>query len=1002
MASEVHDTDGAVPETSVSADREPMLTLKLLSPSAEIPSPLILTDVPAALTVGELRLRIRDSVPSHPAPERQRLIHLGRMLGDQTEQLVRVFGLPVVGYSHGSSAENADRVYQLESSSTQVLHLVMSPLPARSPNMVRASSHPERDIRVPSERPSSVSARAMLNPQQAPPMAPHIRPDATHFPLMVQPEQLPPFLHPSMAELIQQPIPPGTHPHHVALHAPHIAGQRRIPSHSHNIVTSGGAVPAPRTRDDYEFQRNVAHQQRARVSAIRYGTGTLPGEGHRPLAAGTGSATSSAGREQTNSGSGRNHPDFQPPLTGSQSVHPDNIDPRLHTWQITVTEGAVAIPTLPNGQGVGGSLTGGLPGFAGADTSPLPPDLPLPPPIQPQEPSPLLSFRFGGEEHPATAAPAAARDAFEVELGLVPGQPYPAQYASPWARQAVRPSEPSHRRERGPIPSTTAAAATRPRRVRQRPNAVYSTAPPRPSAFRRTGPSSQTREHLSAAYRQPEDTTLYLLLSPEGPRGLLIAPSGQYRADLANAVYMPHMGVDSTHRHPNPGANPFLLPFDMPVEERYRPGTSRVRLSARTGRPGATEPTNAMLPQQSQPQRPAQAPAQVQVQQPAQQQRPQEDNAGRMHEILRIVLPVGGHLWLFIRLLGFVYFFTGGSGWRRSIVVILSALVIFAAQAGFLDGVRDAVWGPVRRHLEAVLPLADARPAVNRRAGAHGIGQAVPNNNDNNNNNNNADAVNNPHNGPAAAPPRVDQDPDPAAIAARLIRQQQQQQQQQQQAEALQGRGWLTERLRSFERSVLIFLASLVPGVGERHIAARDAAEAAAEAAAAATAPTEHNQNPNGHQGGATSTSAAEQQHPESSQTTAIALPSTHGITTDPAPQASSQTAADPSRHGGSSTSINSDRLAGRFSYSDVDAPSSTSESDPTRSTGSVLTTAAAAEAPNGVQGGSRVHGEVADDTLRRRMVPQQGGHVEQGSGARQDRRGEEGGEEHGYGAGQE
>ncbi|KAI9751044.1 MAG: hypothetical protein M1815_001447 [Lichina confinis] len=985
MASEVHVTDDAAPRTSASGDREPILTLKLLSPSTEIPSPLILTDVPAALTVGELRLRIRDSIPNHPAPERQRLIHLGRMLGDQTEPLDHVFGLPA-----------------LESSSTQVLHLVMSPLPARSPNMVRASPDPERDIRVPSDLPGAVSTHTIFNPQQVPPMAPHVRPDASHFPLMVQPEQLPPLLHPSMAELIQQPIPHGAHPHNMPLQAPHIAGQPIMPSHSHNVVASGGAIAASLTPDDYHFRRNVALQQRARVSGIRYGTGSVPREVHGPLEPGLRSTTSSAGHGQTNFVSGRNYPGVQPPLAGSHDVHPDNIDPRLHTWQITVTEGAMAIPRLPNGQGVGGSLTAELPGNARADASPLTPNLPLPPPSQPQQPSSLLPSRFSLEGHPATAAAAAARDAFEAELGLVPGQPYPAQSASPWARQAVRPSEPSHRRERGPIPSTpaAAAAATRPRRVRQRPSAVYSTAPPRPSAVRRTGPSSQTREHLFAAYRQPEDTTLYLLVSPEGPRGLLIAPSGQYRADLANAVYMPHMGPDATHRHPNVGGNVLLLPLDMPVEERYRPGTSRVRLSARTGRPGNAGPANAMLPQQQQPQRPAQVPAQIQVQQPAQQQRLQEENAGGMREILRIVLPVGGHLWLFIRLLGFVYFFTGGSGWRRTIVVILSALVIFAAQAGFLDGVRDAVWGPVRRHLEAVLPLADARPAGNRRAGAPGVDQAAPNND--NNNNNNVDVVNNPNNGPAVLPPRVNQDPDPAAIAARLIRQRQE-------AEAPQGRAWLTERLRSFERSVLIFLASLVPGVGERHIAARDAAEAAAEAAAAATEPiavatpaTEQNQNQNRHQEGATPTSAVEQQHPESSRPTAVASPSTHGSTTNLAPQASSQTAADPSRQGRSSTPIDSTPMQDTLSYSDLDTPSSTSEGDLTRSTGSTSTTAAAVEAPTGAQGGGQVQGEVADGMFRRRVAPQHGGHVEQGSGTRQHKRGDEGGEEHGYSAGQE
>jgi hypothetical protein len=42
--------------------------------------------------------------------------------------------------------------------------------------------------------------------------------------------------------------------------------------------------------------------------------------------------------------------------------------------------------------------------------------------------------------------------------------------------------------------------------------------------------------------------------------------------------------------------------------------------------------------------------------------------------------------------------------------------------------------------------------------------------------------------------------------------------------------GWLIAQIRRAEHSLLLFLASLVPGVGERHIAAREAEANAAEA----------------------------------------------------------------------------------------------------------------------------------------------------------------------------
>ncbi len=42
--------------------------------------------------------------------------------------------------------------------------------------------------------------------------------------------------------------------------------------------------------------------------------------------------------------------------------------------------------------------------------------------------------------------------------------------------------------------------------------------------------------------------------------------------------------------------------------------------------------------------------------------------------------------------------------------------------------------------------------------------------------------------------------------------------------------GWLVTQFQRVEHSLLLFLASLVPGVGERHIAAREAEANAAEA----------------------------------------------------------------------------------------------------------------------------------------------------------------------------
>ncbi|KAI9816651.1 MAG: hypothetical protein M1832_005037 [Thelocarpon impressellum] len=155
----------------------------------------------------------------------------------------------------------------------------------------------------------------------------------------------------------------------------------------------------------------------------------------------------------------------------------------------------------------------------------------------------------------------------------------------------------------------------------------------------------------------------------------------------------------------------------------------------------------------------------------------------------------GGHLWLLVRLLGFVFFFTGGSGWRRTAMILLGALLVFLAQTPLFAGAFQGVWGPIRRHLDNLLPPAN--PAVPPAAAGAG----------------------------AAARQGAGQAPTPAVTAARLMRQRQRE---------LEERGWFRERALQIERALVLLFASLVPGVGERHVAARDAEAAAAAAAAAA------------------------------------------------------------------------------------------------------------------------------------------------------------------------
>ena len=138
-----------------------------------------------------------------------------------------------------------------------------------------------------------------------------------------------------------------------------------------------------------------------------------------------------------------------------------------------------------------------------------------------------------------------------------------------------------------------------------------------------------------------------------------------------------------------------------------------------------------------------------------------------------------------------MYFFTAGAGWRRTILLGLIAGLVFIAQTGIFRPVIQGIWDPIRRHAEGLVPLAaNERPL----AGADGIRD-------------NADR---------RGTQPANREPTPQEAAERLL-----------QERDGQDVSYVRQSFRRIERAVALFVASLVPGVGERHIAAREAAEAA-------------------------------------------------------------------------------------------------------------------------------------------------------------------------------
>lgn len=117
------------------------------------------------------------------------------------------------------------------------------------------------------------------------------------------------------------------------------------------------------------------------------------------------------------------------------------------------------------------------------------------------------------------------------------------------------------------------------------------------------------------------------------------------------------------------------------------------------------------------------------------------------------------------------------------------SVVFFFINTGLID------WAPIRRHLENLIPLA--MPAVNPEGAAAGEPAAA--------------AAAGAGAGAEAGTGARAGELDPQRVAQRLIEQRQRQ-----------NAGWFMSQVRRVEHATLFFLASLWPGVGERHVAARE------------------------------------------------------------------------------------------------------------------------------------------------------------------------------------
>ena len=282
------------------------------------------------------------------------------------------------------------------------------------------------------------------------------------------------------------------------------------------------------------------------------------------------------------------------------------------------------------------------------------------------------------------------------------------------------------------------------------------------------------------------NTTAYLLSSPAGPQALLMSPSGLYASPgypltaqpIPAPFAMPAQG--STMLGPHAAAAPANAGSTSQPEQQHRPA------------PGAeARPAAAAPPHQP----PAPAPAVARPPGAAVADAgPGAEDPGA--DVLRMLFNLGGHLWLFIRIAGFVYLFGGaGAPWPRTLLIVAATTLVFLAQNRAVRPFVDALWAPVRRHVEEL--VQDVVPVERQQQEGQQQQQGQPGE---------------PAAGAPPQPPTPHGPPTPAPGSARPP------------SSPVPRDAPARSTMRRAERAVALFVASLVPGVGERHVAARDEA----------------------------------------------------------------------------------------------------------------------------------------------------------------------------------
>ncbi|KAI9705207.1 MAG: hypothetical protein M1820_005354 [Bogoriella megaspora] len=805
------------PEASPSpgkATSQNTITIKILSPSPEIRNGIVLSPLSTSTTVGQVKQQLRERISSRPPNERQRLIYRGRVMMDESQTLLNVFG--------------EDAVKQQRE---HTLHLVI----------------PDTAAPANSTLPNAVPRPNPFRPQDAERRAASVPPGPTMF------NNNPPRM---MAGPGANPQTAPFNPHQ--LHQMHQQQIQRAQQFAAGLMRNHG--------------QGLAQGQNG------MGQGVMPGQQGIPDA----NVTSNQASAQSDNPQIRQSSPAHglPPQNSGTHTPPNHLGQRWTVTVNATTafpQQAGQIPFPPPGIPMPMQTPfGHMPGQnVQHGQVPVPMGLPFPPVMQGmqppnnahpqnlqnlqqnlQNPDILANFedtlRRAQELQEDAGSGATNREetlnilsTLHNAIGQLrpPGAP-----GVPRAMAEATRSQNLHNRQSRSTGNLAAAFNSHPNNLGQAlAGRATEGSTQHPGQGTTNAPHNHGRAVNSATQHNPQiphtiestsnSPTVYLLSSPAGPQALLVSQTGMYTTpggflhptnttlqqprNLSAGVFAPAQVplnqlnylqpvVHHPHTYQNVGGVP---PINAPghpaptsqvssaarIQQQQHAPMAIVGNNQNQGQPPQPAPQrqhNAGVNMQPGAERIPELAARVAAERFARNPDPNAQAEGQRPNALGNLGDLATHLWVIVRILGFLWLFFGGSdhGFVRPIMIGLFFFLAYAAQQ---QGPVRRFGERVREHVEGLLrPEGQLEPGARARPRQQGNGNGQPNQPDTN-----QGEV------PANVGARGQPMPDPAVAANRLLR-----------THAESRRTWLGTQLRGVERAIALFLASLWPGVGERHV----------------------------------------------------------------------------------------------------------------------------------------------------------------------------------------